>query len=85
MTSLHILRRTFANFYREHTTLMYVLIGMIGVPLVGAAVLGMMGVVLWALISLFGNLIGVLLFIFSAMGAIGGFVVAKMTQEAEND
>ena len=85
MASLHILKRTFVNFYEEHTTLVYVLGGMIGLPIVAAAALGMMGLILWVLTSLFGNLIGVLLFIFSGMGAIGGFVAAKMNQGADGD
>ena len=85
MTDRHILKQTFINFYNEHRTLVYVLAGMIGLPLIGAASLGVLAVILWALIYLFGNLIGTLLFVFGGMGAIAGFVVARMTKEAEND
>ena len=85
MTNQHILKQTFINFYNEHRTLVYVLAGMIGLPIIGAATLGVLAVIMWVLTFFFGNLIGTLLFVFCGMGAIAGLVVAKMTQEAEND
>lgn len=85
MTNKHILKQTLINFYNEHRTLVYVLAGMVGLPLIGAATLGILVVIMWALISLFGNLIGTLLFVFGGMGAIAGFAVAKTTQEQNRD
>jgi hypothetical protein len=83
MTNRHILKQTLINFYREHRTLVYVLGGMIGLPIIGAAILGVLAVILWALTYLFGGLVGTLLFVFGAIGAIAGLVAAKTTQEAE--
>jgi hypothetical protein len=70
-----------ANFYREHTTFCWVVFGMVGFPLAGAIALALVGVVLWALTLIFGNVLGILVFLFGLIGAIAGFIIAQIVKE----
>jgi hypothetical protein len=80
-----MIKYTFTNFYREHTVLVWVLLGMVGLPLAGAALLAMIGIVLWTLTSIFGNTVGVLAFFFIVIGGIAGFIIGRILKENNDE
>lgn len=71
------MKEAIKKFYSKHTMLSNILIGMIGFPIAGLLVGGLIAVLITILAVFFGKLGAVAVFFMMTVGAIGGYIWSR--------
>lgn len=82
---MHMIKQTFKNFYAEHRTLTFVLVGMIAFPIAMAIVGGVIAFILFILSVLFGKFWGTIIFVLMLVGAIAGYIAGTAKPKEHGD
>lgn len=85
MTYMKSVKQTFVNWFKENRTLGFILVGMIGFPIVMAIVGGAIALVLAVLSILFGKFWGTIIFVAMLVGAIAGYIASTTKEKTHGD